>query len=62
MSARIVIELNTESTGDFGVSVDVSGELNTLEAIALFEVAKLQHLQSKHTRGPAVHVEMTPGQ
>lgn len=56
MSARIVIDLDTEGE-NFGISVEVTGELNTLEAAALMEVAKLQHLQSKHTSGPLAYAE-----
>lgn len=62
MSARIVIELDDgDGDGDdFGVSVAVTGNLSTLEAIGLFEVGKAQHLASKHSQGPTAWVEQTP--
>ncbi len=54
MNGRIVIELD-DANGAFGVSVDVTGDLDTLQVIGLMEAAKLQHLQSKRTPGPTFH-------
>lgn len=54
MKGRIVIELH-EDEDDFGITVDVSAGLSTIEAIGLMDIAKAQHLASKHTQGPTVH-------
>lgn len=59
MKARIVIELHDEG-GEFGISVDITGELDTMQAIGLMEIAKAQHLASKHTRGPVVSYGQAP--
>jgi hypothetical protein len=55
MTRRIVIEVQNGDNGNFDVSVDVSGELNTLEAIGLMEIAKEQHRSSKLMPGPTVY-------
>jgi hypothetical protein len=39
----------------FGIEVTVPEGLTTLEAIGLMEVAKAQHLNSKHEQGPTVY-------
>lgn len=59
MKGRIVIELD-DTGGDFGITVDVSGDLDTMQAIGLLEIAKAQHLASKHTQGPPAYAEQTP--
>lgn len=40
---------------EFGIEVTVPKGMTTLEAIGLFELAKTQHLQSKHTQGPTIY-------
>lgn len=39
----------------FGLEVTVPAGITLLEAIGLLEIAKIQHLQSKHTQGPTVY-------
>jgi hypothetical protein len=59
VKGRIVIEVR-ETEDEFGVEVNVTGELSVLEALGLMEIAKLQHLQSKHTQGPTLFQEQAP--
>lgn len=40
----------------FGVEVSVPEGVTTLEAIGLMEVAKIQHLGSKHQQGPTIYL------
>ena len=54
MNGRIVIDVQDDGD-NLGITVDVSGSLNTLEAIGLFEIAKEQHRASKLTGGPAIY-------
>lgn len=60
MSGRIVITLDDDGDQDIAVEVAVSGDLSTVQAVGLMEIAKLQHLESKKTPGPTVHIEQTP--
>lgn len=48
----IVEDIEHES---FGIEVTVPDGMTTLEAIGLMEVAKAQHLQSKHSQGPSIY-------
>lgn len=38
-----------------GIEVTVPEGITTAEAIGIMEIGKIQHLQSKHHQGPAVH-------
>lgn len=53
---EITVAVVEDVAGDWlGVEVAVSDGLTTLEAIGLLEIAKSQHLRSKHTQGPTVY-------
>jgi hypothetical protein len=39
----------------FGIEVSVPEGMNTMEAIGLLEIAKAQHLGSKHEQGPTIY-------
>jgi hypothetical protein len=40
---------------EIAIEVTVPPGLTTLESIGLMEIAKLQHLGSRHTQGPTIH-------
>lgn len=53
---EITIALVESVEGDtVGIEVTVPAGLSTLEAAGLMEVAKLQHIASKHGQGPTVY-------
>ena len=49
----LVEDIERES---LGIEVNVPDGMTTLEAIGLMEIAKSQHLQSKHSQGPGVYL------
>lgn len=54
----IVEDVEHES---LGIEVNVPEGMTTLEAIGLMEIAKAQHLQSKHAQGPSVYLAPDEG-
>lgn len=56
MTGHIEITVHEQPDGSLGVDVTVSGDLSTMEAVGLFDIAKLQHLDSKRTTRAVVHV------
>jgi hypothetical protein len=53
---EIVIALVEDVESErFVIEVTVPEGMTTLEAIGLMEIAKTQHLQSKHEQGPTIH-------
>lgn len=40
---------------EIGLEVTVSEGFTTVEAVGYMEMAKLQHMQSKHIQGPTIH-------
>jgi hypothetical protein len=40
---------------EIGLEVSVSEGFTTVEAVGYMEMAKLQHMQSKHIQGPTIH-------
>ena len=54
MKRQIVITVH-DTGEDFAIDVEVSEGMNTLEAIGLLDIAKAQHLASKHRHKGAVY-------
>jgi hypothetical protein len=52
----ITVTITDEQAVDtVGVEVNVTGTLTTAEVVGYMEMAKIQHLQSKHTQGPTIY-------